>query len=481
MDDTTDRPPAVPPPTAVPPGRPPLRRPREGRLLTGVAAGLADHLGIDVVIVRILIVVFTVVTQGLGLLPYVAAAIFVPAAEAGAPRVAAAPSRHVEESRDPLFGVGMGALVLGAVWLAGGGFGGGFVDRGSVLVPLLLVGFGLALWRAGDCRPEVTAGPGVPPAWATPPAATASPRPQYPVPYPVQYAAQTGSPAAPLTPTESSMSTETTTRMSSEGANADPADPADPAGPGGPGTGYGPPHGDGGEGWTPPPEPERRERSLLTRITLGVALVTVGVLWLLRVADVVVIGWGMILAAALLVIGIGLLIGSILGNARWLILAGALLAPVVLIAQLGPLPYLSENWTVDSRAAGEIRSEPETLAELEAEYQLGAGSVRLDLTSLDLAGEDVSLGVDVGAGEIRIVVPDDLEVTATARSGIGQVRLFDDRSAAGIGAGQQEFTRVPEGDARGRLELDLQVGLGEIRVETAPEPDARALASPARS
>ena len=259
------------------------------------------------------------------------------------------------------------------------------------------------------------------------------------------------------------MSMDTTARMSDEGSSAYPA---------GPPPGYGPPPVDGEAAWSPPPEPERRERSLLTRITLGVALVTVGVLWLLRVADLLVIGWGMILAAALLVIGIGLLIGSVIGNGRWLILAGALLAPVVLIAQLGPVPYLNESWTVDSRAAGEIRSEPETLAELEPDYQLGAGSVHLDLTSLDLAGEDVSLGVDVGAGEIRIVVPDDVEVIASARSGIGQVRLFEDRSAAGIGAGQQEFTYVPEGEARGRLELDLQVGLGEIRVETAPaDPD----------
>jgi phage shock protein PspC (stress-responsive transcriptional regulator) len=38
-------------------GRPPLRRPATGRILAGVAAGIADYLDVDVTIIRIVLVV----------------------------------------------------------------------------------------------------------------------------------------------------------------------------------------------------------------------------------------------------------------------------------------------------------------------------------------------------------------------------------------------------------------------------------------
>ncbi len=42
------------------PGRPPLRRPANGRLLAGVAAAIATHFTIDVTIVRVAFAVLTV-------------------------------------------------------------------------------------------------------------------------------------------------------------------------------------------------------------------------------------------------------------------------------------------------------------------------------------------------------------------------------------------------------------------------------------
>jgi phage shock protein C len=42
---------------ARPHAKPPLRRPAQGRMLAGVAAGLARYFGIDVTIVRIVLVV----------------------------------------------------------------------------------------------------------------------------------------------------------------------------------------------------------------------------------------------------------------------------------------------------------------------------------------------------------------------------------------------------------------------------------------
>lgn len=56
---------------------PRLRRPVEGRLVAGVAAGLADYFDVDVVVVRIALVVLAI-TGGLGVPLYLAAWLLVP-------------------------------------------------------------------------------------------------------------------------------------------------------------------------------------------------------------------------------------------------------------------------------------------------------------------------------------------------------------------------------------------------------------------
>ena len=59
-------------------GRPqPLSRPIHGRMLAGVAAGVADYLGVDVTIVRIILAVLTVV-GGAGVPVYLAGWLLIP-------------------------------------------------------------------------------------------------------------------------------------------------------------------------------------------------------------------------------------------------------------------------------------------------------------------------------------------------------------------------------------------------------------------
>jgi phage shock protein PspC (stress-responsive transcriptional regulator) len=55
----------------------PLRRPWQGRMVAGVAAGVAEYLDVDVVFVRIALVVLTFL-GGLGPLAYAAAWLLVP-------------------------------------------------------------------------------------------------------------------------------------------------------------------------------------------------------------------------------------------------------------------------------------------------------------------------------------------------------------------------------------------------------------------
>jgi len=61
----------------VPAGRPPLRRARNGRMLAGVAAGIADYLGVDVTLVRVAFAVFACF-GGSGIAAYLACVLLVP-------------------------------------------------------------------------------------------------------------------------------------------------------------------------------------------------------------------------------------------------------------------------------------------------------------------------------------------------------------------------------------------------------------------
>src|SRR6185312_1462849 len=55
-----------------------LVRARKGRLLAGVCSGIAEYVGIDVTVIRLIFVAVGVVTFGLGVLIYLAAWIVIP-------------------------------------------------------------------------------------------------------------------------------------------------------------------------------------------------------------------------------------------------------------------------------------------------------------------------------------------------------------------------------------------------------------------
>jgi signal transduction histidine kinase/phage shock protein PspC (stress-responsive transcriptional regulator) len=118
--------------------RPPLERGGDGALVAGVAAGLARHLGVDALKVRLAFVVLTV-TGGAGIVLYGAFWFVLP--------------RHhhepAEREHDPVQLSAMAALVVGGMLLASelGLFG---LDLGFVW-PVLVVAVGLGIvWRQAD-------------------------------------------------------------------------------------------------------------------------------------------------------------------------------------------------------------------------------------------------------------------------------------------------------------------------------------------
>ncbi|WP_409328849.1 PspC domain-containing protein [Trujillonella humicola] len=131
---------AVRPPAPSPAPRPPLVRPRTGRMLAGVCAGTAAHLRADPLVVRVAMVALAV--TGLGVVAYGLLWLFMPLSDTDdAPAfVAPQPSRRQTIG---LVLLGIGALVLVTDVASWGG--------GGVTVPLLLVGAGLAtIWRQLD-------------------------------------------------------------------------------------------------------------------------------------------------------------------------------------------------------------------------------------------------------------------------------------------------------------------------------------------
>ena len=56
-----------------------LVRPRKGRMVAGICAGIAGYFGLDVTLVRVIVAVVSVFTGGAGVLAYLAAWVIIPA------------------------------------------------------------------------------------------------------------------------------------------------------------------------------------------------------------------------------------------------------------------------------------------------------------------------------------------------------------------------------------------------------------------
>lgn len=496
----TGAPTAPPPPT-----KPPLRRPRDGRLLGGVCLGVARHLGVDVVLVRIVVVVLTIASGGVAAIAYLLGLVFIDAEDGSG--AAATETTDPARSREPLFYVGIGLLVVGVLVLLGGPLDAGIFGLGlrpGVVLPLVLIAFGIALWRSGDRR---AAASGTTEAWSGPlSASTARTAAQPWTPTPPPAAGTASGPAAPppaaawrqgddqhddaagvpaARTDETTMQIDTPTAPPASKARTDavrddrpwtPTGP--PTAPGGGGPPSQPPVAEGAGSFVPPPAPTR-DRSLLGRLTLGLALLTSGVLWTLDLLELTELGLLRNVSAGVLVLGLGLLVGSVVGRGRWLAIPAALLAPLILIGGILPAGVVQDVADGRRDGFGELVERPASLDDLQDSYQLGAGAIELDLTALDLeellAVGAARVSVQVGAGEVVVLVPDDVAVEVTARAGAGEVRLLDavdGTRSTGSGVGVQRTATYEPDPAAPRITLDIQVGLGAIDVRLRERPPA---------
>ncbi|MDQ3629199.1 MAG: PspC domain-containing protein [Actinomycetota bacterium] len=188
----------------------------------------------------------------------------------------------------------------------------------------------------------------------------------------------------------------------------------------------------------------------LATVTAALALVVVGVLWLVeRTGNE--LDPPAYLAAVVAVIGLGTLIGTWVGNGRRLVPLGVLAALVLAASTQVPV------WS-----AGEYDDAPTRAAAVPSTFQVGAGRIRLDLTGVkDLEQLDGrTLRVDIGAGEVRILVPEELGVEVDASLLLGELRVLQ-RASGGF----DNDLRVSDSGTGGHvLRLELAGSAGQIEV-----------------
>jgi phage shock protein PspC (stress-responsive transcriptional regulator) len=374
-------------------------RPREDRLVAGVASAIARRYDIDPTLVRIGFVVAAF--SGIGAALYIAGWIALPEAQADP----ADPVRT--RSPKPIFIVG---LVIAALFSIGSVFG----DHQGILLPALsvLILFFL-LHRSRGTRVAGTS--------ATAPAPETAAGPSL---------------------VKGSLVKETPPAWDPLGAAPFAWDLPEPS-------------------LLPEPAPPRRRRLPVTAVTLGLALLAGGAtaLVLLVSGALTLANVPLLLGVGLAVIGFGLVAGAFLRSGRGLIPIALLLSALTWGVVSAPL----DRWQNDG--FGDINAVPATPAELQPIYQRSLGDITLDLRKLDLSGSDpLRTSVQLGAGDVTVLVPEDADVTVTESAGLGAVS-FGGREMSGPDSRLAVTTDLGDGLRSGReLVLDLSTGAGDVEV-----------------
>jgi hypothetical protein len=358
---------------------------------------MGRYTNTDPVLWRVIIAV-TTVFGGAGIVLYLAGWLLIP--EEGSDQSIA--ERHGLGSLSRSAGVAViavvGALLLVSVLDHG---------TGAALVVVLAV-LGWAAWRHRQGRSV----PGVL-AWTTPP-------PQAPPPPVVTAAA-----APPVADGTAALATE----------DAGPAAAAPIAAPPAP-------------AWMPPPANTRAPRNgRLTLATLSLGALVTGVLLALQAQgrDITAVE---VLAANVVVVGLGLVAGAFLGRPRLLVTLGVLLA-------LATGATAGSNTALKHGVGTRVWAPTVT----SADYRLGSGEATLDLTDIARGGQAADYSVRVGFGHVVVIVPPGVTATIDASARWGDI--------TGIGSetsGERVHRQGTVGDGATPVSIRIRLSAGQIEV-----------------
>ncbi len=432
--------------------QPPLRRSKRHKLVGGVCGGLGRHFDLDPVIFRICLGVLTV-TGGLGLIFYGFAWLFIPL-----------DGEDENEARRLLTGRVDGATLIAVLFaLVGCGLFLSMLNNGTVLgfaVLLTLALTGATYWSQRRRLVDPETGPVDPVAAQA--AAVAPPETQAP---PV--------PGAPSWWRDPIIKDGTTGPVSTgylwgpESAVVDEA----------PDPGRGPAD-------APGLSPQRR-RDPATRGPRGIG----GRVFLLAVLagglgtglswDAQPLGTSLQigLSCALAVFGLGIAVSAFRGRTG----VGTILLTVITALMLTGASALPKQISTDWMRTN---WKPASASAVRPAYALGSGVGTLDLSGVRVpAGSSVATRAEVGAGQLKIVVPKDVTVELRMKVGVGDIQLPGNKPQDFVIHTDQDQRRTlkppeplkqPEptepterGRSAGTLRLDLEVGVGQVEVTRA--------------
>jgi phage shock protein PspC (stress-responsive transcriptional regulator) len=392
-------------------------RTRDGRKVAGIAAGIGARYGVDPVVVRVALVV-TTLFGGAGVLVYLLAWLFLPEEGDEVSAFESMINRGHSSTSTTVTVILCLALIPASSWFFGGTwfFGGHF--SGFLGLAMLLAGLYL-LHKNRDGRQEQV------PAAAEP--AT------------VATGGGTATPAGADTGSDTTSEPRTTPpAWDPLGAAPFAWDLPDPSP-------------------VPAPEPTRRRKSKVGLLTVGAALVAVGVC---VGVSMLTAGWmtpAHAIGIVLGVVALGLVGGAFAHGGRGLIgLAVPLaLAGIVLTnAPSGPHPF--------SGGMGDRNYAPTTVAAVKPHYDLTAGDTKLDLRKLPNHGT-VTTTVNETFGDTTVLVPRNADVRVTCSASAGELDCLG-RHADGLGANVVKSDDGADGPGGLTINLDVSTRAGDVVV-----------------
>ncbi len=451
----------------------------EERWIGGVSGGLALRMGIDPLIVRGLFAV-SALLGGLGLVVYGVGWLLLPEQRDG--RI------HLQQ----LFRGDFDAAVIGgfALLLAGFAFpnrwlpyttwGGsssdwwpGMLGFGAIVVIIAVVASTASRNRHGPGpTPSLPrAGQPITPPYSPPyspphvPPHVPTYSPTYSPTYPA-YSPSSNAATTPVPPEAAQRRPEGTTMYPAPPAPAPYGAPAHvPAGPlyGAPRPMPTPPIGPR----TPlPPRPQTKvggpgSRAVGIVVALSL-LVLAGLMYAERVDAFD--GPVVLTAAAVLVVlcGLGIATAGALGRN-----SGGLGAVAIVTILVGaPIAAATGfDWDATNTFIGDRAFVPEDVATAEHGYNVMVGNVTVDLTEFPTSGSAVAIPVHLGAGDLRVILPEDGAYTARVRVMTGELAWLDETVVEGVGGGWETFESPAVQDgADPDVELEITVGAGSLRV-----------------
>jgi phage shock protein PspC (stress-responsive transcriptional regulator) len=194
------------------------------------------------------------------------------------------------------------------------------------------------------------------------------------------------------------------------------------------------------------------------RAALGVGVLILCGVIALGAAWAAAAGGGTVVAVLVIASGLAILAGAFIKPVRWLIL------PAVTIA-LSAGAVSAAGIDLDGGVGDEVYR-PGSASELRDRYELGIGELEVDLRNTDLPAGDTPLRIDLGVGEARLIVPEEVCVATDADVGVGAVRVFD-RDSGGVDV---DLVDEPDADPdTTRLMVNADVGLGALNVVHDPD------------